>query len=125
MGVAFVVELEKFQELFSSSSFCWWTSVYLFFKVHMVQYLYAAYASWYNYYLFIIYIYYVYKIYFIYFYAVSVCLECTHPQGILVAACKPNWLRLVYTLYIFMQYLFVWSALTHRVYLLLHVSPIG
>ena len=63
--------------------------------------------------------------YFIYFYAVSVCLECTHPQGILVAPCKPNWLRLVYTLYIFMQYLFVWSALTHRVSLLLHVSPIG
>ena len=79
MGIAFVVELEKFQQYFSSSSFCW-ISVYLLFKVYMVQYLYAAYASWYNYYLFIIYIYYVYNIYFIIF----------------VAACKPNWLRLVY-----------------------------
>ena len=67
------------------------------------------------YYLFIIYIYYVYNIYFIlvaaskpnwlrlvyvntyfiYFYAVSVCLKCTHPQGMFVAIVYLN----VYKLY--------------------------
>ena len=55
--------------------------------------------------------------YFIYFYAVSVCLECTHPQGIFVATCKPNWLRLVCYCFSCISLYFIFTSIFQAVFL--------